>query len=210
MNKKDDNLEKKEEITDKAFLSQRLLAFLIDVFIVSLLSSILAYPFVDSKKLDSLEKDYIEIMEKFEKQDVQMNEYVAEFINIEYAIARNNGFVTIFGVLLGLVYYVVVPLYNNGQTIGKKLLRIRVISTDGELSTNQMVFRAFLANSILLDLLSVLFLTFASRTSYFYCVGLFSMIQYTIMIVSFFMIICGRDGLAIHDRLVHTKVIRLK
>ena len=116
--------------------------------------------------------------------------------------------ISLITIALNILYFVVYQLYNKGQTIGKKLMKIKIISTDGELFMNQMIFRAFIANFILVDLISFLFMLTKSKELYFYGTGIFQFIQYIIVIVSVFMIMFRKDGCSIHDKLVHTKVIR--
>lgn len=216
-NKDDKNIDNSIEIdksgkdTEKALFIQRLFAFFIDVLVVSFIASLFATPFIDSKRSEDYEAQLSNVYEKYMQQETSADEFVIEYSNIAYNLARNNGIVSIVTIVVGILYYVVFQLYNNGSTLGKKLLKIRVVSTNGDdLSMNQLIFRSFIANSILLDILSIIFVIFAKRDTYFYCVGLFSMIQYIIVIISLFMVMYSKDGLSVHDRLVHTKVIKIK
>ena len=85
---------------------------------------------------------------------------------------------------------------------------IKIISEDGDLTINQMIFRSFIANSILVNIINVILLIAMNKTGYFYTYGSFELIQYVITIVSLFMVMFSKEGKAIHDRLVHTKVVR--
>ena len=194
---------------EKPFLFQRVGAFLFDMIIISFLSSLLASPFIDSNKIQDLDSHYTEVIQDFVAEKISFNEYTAEIVNVQYELVRTNGLVNITGICLSLLYFIVLPLYYNGQTFGKRIMKIKIVSTSGDLNANQLIFRSFLANSILLDLLSIIFVMLASRSTYFYCVGLLSFTQYCMMVASFFMIIIGKEGLSIHDYLVHTKVIKV-
>lgn len=203
--------DKSSKDTEKALFVQRLCAFFIDAIVVFFIASLFATPFIDSKRSEDYENQLSNIYEKYMQQEISVDEFAIEYSNIAYNLARNNGIVSIVTIVVGILYYVVFQLYNNGSTLGKKLLKIRVVSTTGDdLSMNQLIFRSFIANSILLDILSIIFVIFAKRDTYFYCVGLFSTIQYIIVIISLFMVMYSKHGLAIHDRLVHTKVIKIK
>lgn len=193
---------------EKALFFQRLMAFLIDSLIVILLTSFISGFFVNSKKVDKLSNDVIDLVEKYSKNQINTNKYIAEYVNLTYDLAQENGPIVIVEVLLGIVFYIIVPLYSSGQSIGKKLLKIKIISDNGELSSNQLVFRSFIANSLLVDILSLIFLLFVSKTMYFYLLGLFKMIQYIITVISILFVIYSKKGLAIHDKLVHTRVVR--
>ena len=195
--------------SEKALFLQRFVAFLIDVFIVSTLASMLASPFVNTKKIEDLEEKSYKLVSDFSEKKITLNEYTAEYMNITYSLVKNNGMASIIGLLLGIVFYVVIPFYWDGKTIGKKILKIKIVSSEGSLSMNQLIFRAMIVNSMLLDFITILLIMIAPKTTYFYCVGIFSLIQYIIMIVSAFMVMYGKEGLSIHDRLVHTKVVKL-
>ena len=199
---------KKTNNEEKALFLQRLLAFLIDLFIVTLLASFIATPFLNNKKVESLNDKSIKLVEKYNKKKINLNEYIAEYTNITYDLARESGPTTIIELLLGIVFYIIIPLYNDGRTIGKRIMKIKIKSCDGELTANQLIFRSFIANSMLVNIISLVLLIFTSRSIYFYVLGLFLIIQYIITIISIFMIMYTKKGLAIHDRLVNTKVVK--
>lgn len=205
---KDTKSEDDKDGKKPALFLQRFIAFLIDVSIVVMLSSLISTPFVDTKRLDTLSNRATELVNNYKNEKVNTNEYVAEYINITYELAKNNGINTIIGVIIGLLLYVLFPLYNDGQTIGKKMLKIKMISDTGDLTVNQLILRSFIANSLLLNIISVLFIMLLSKSSYFYCYGMFSIIQYLITIVSIFLIIYSKKKCAVHDLLVHTQVVR--
>lgn len=193
---------------EKAMFISRLVAFLIDFVIVLFAASLIAIPFTDTKKINGLYDKSHELVNDFGTNKISTKEYIAEYINISYDVAKSNGMTTIIVVLIGLFYYTVIPLYNNGKTLGKKLMKIRMISRSGELTANQLIFRSFIANSLLLDFVSIILLLISSKTIYFYCFGLFSIIQYLITIVSIVMVMYGKNGLALHDLIARTKVVK--
>ena len=206
---KSDKSDKSDKSNKPSFVS-RFVAYIIDTFIVLLLSSLLATPFVNSKNMEEVADEAVKILSKYQKDEVSDQEYLVEISNINYKMARTTLLVSIMTILISVIYFVVVPLYQKGQTFGKKFMKIRVSSIDGELTANQLIFRSFLANAILLNIISVLFCMFASRDVYSGCVEIFSFTQHIIVIVSVFTIIFGKEGLAIHDMLTHTKVVKTK
>ena len=208
-NESDKKSDKKDDKSKKALFIQRLIAFLIDSAIVVFAASLLSTPFINSEKITDLNNKSIELMEKYKAGKVSNNEYLAEYMNITYDTAKNEGIVSLISVILGLVVFVMIPLYKNGQSIGKRILRIKIVSDTGELTMNQLIFRSFVANSVLINLISVVLMLFLSKNSYFYCYGLFIIIQYVITALSVFLIMCRKDGKAVHDLLVQTQVVKI-
>lgn len=194
---------------EKAFFFQRFMAYVIDIFIVALVSSIIMFPFVDTSSQENLNNSATEVMQKYMSQEIDVETYVSETMTISYQMARNNGLATLITIVFEILYFIVYQLYNGGQTIGKKFMKIKVESIDGKsLTMNQMIFRALIINSILLEIISFGFMIFASRDVYFYGVGLFEAIQYFVLIISVFMIIYGKNGQGLHDKLANTRVIK--
>ena len=213
MSKKDTTESEKSDKSDKsdkslkARFGQRILAFIIDVLIVSVVASFIVAPFIDNDSLLKLAESDNEIREKYFNGEINEKTYFSESMSISYQLARQNGLLTFVTLFLEIVYFVVFQFYKGGQTIGKKLMKIKVISTDGELNINQMVFRSLIIDMILLDMISFAFVIFSPIKIYFYGVLTFSLIQYLIIFVSAGMICVNKRGQGLHDLISHTEVI---
>ena len=194
--------------TKKAYFVQRLIAFLIDILLVYTITSIVAMPFVDTKESKKVNEEINEVLDQTTKQEITTREFADRNMDLSYRVARKNGIISLITLVMNILYFMVFQLYNKGQTIGKQIMKIRVKSDHGELTMNQMIFRAFIANSILLDLITFMFMLSNSRLVYFYGITTFSTLQYSITLISIFMILIRKDGCAIHDLLVHTKVVK--
>lgn len=194
---------------EKALFVQRFLAFLIDIVLVSVVASFISYPFLDMDSIQKLNESSIEVMENYTNGKIDEKEYFNESSTISYELARKQGVNTLVIIFLNILYFVVYQIKNNGQTLGKQILKIRVVdSSHGDLSMNQMIFRALIINSILLDMISFGVLIFANQSSYFYGVSFLMFIQFCILSVSTFMIMFGKNRRGLHDLVAHTDVVR--
>lgn len=203
-------MKRKTVNNNRALLVQRLVAFMIDVMIVSMIVSVISYPFHDFEKVENTEKEASQLMEKYMYSEIDIEDFISQYVDIYYQMARDNGFVSLLSIFVGICYYVVYQIYHKGQTVGKKLMKIRIVSDQGDLFMNQMIMRSFLANFILINLVSFLLMLFSSKYTYFYSSGVLELIQYIIVFISVFMIVFRKDGCAVHDLLVQTKVVREK
>ena len=192
----------------KAYFVQRLIAFLIDILLVTVAASIVATPFINEKESKKLTDEANQLITQATKQEISTSEFADRNMDLSYSLARKNGFVSLITIVFNILYFVVFQLYNKGQTVGKQVMKIRVKSDLKELTMNQMIFRAFIANSILLDIITFMFMLSNSRSVYFYGLTVFSTIQYIITFMSIFMVLMRKDGRAVHDLLAHTQVVK--
>ena len=171
----------------KGSFVRRLIAYVIDYVIIVVLVGLLSSPFVDSAKTQVLEKESNEIIEQYQSGKISVDEYVTRYSTIYYNLSRNTGVMTFITIIIDVLYFVVFQLYNKGQTLGKVLMKIKVVSTEGDLSMNQMIFRALIAYMILSNIINFALITFASKSIYTGVSICISMIQYIVMFISVIM-----------------------
>lgn len=200
---------KKKNSNKKALFIQRFGAYIIDILLIAVIASIISIPFINENKNEKLQTEAMEIVEKMQNSEITVKEYVEEYSSIYYKLARFSGIVTLITLLLDVLYFVVYQVYAKGQTIGKKIMKIKVVSEDGKLTTDQMIIRSLLANSILATIITFSFMLFIPKSVYFYCVSVVELIQYLSIFISVIMIMKRKDGKSIHDMLAHTKVVRV-
>lgn len=205
-----DEKEKEETISvKKALFIQRFVAYCIDIIIVSFVISIVALPFYNDKEMNKYEEKSNELVEKYTTNKISVEKFMLESANISYQMARSNGIISLATIIFEILYFVVYQLYNGGQTLGKKLMKIKIVSTKGELTMNQIMFRALIINSIMLELISFGFMLFSSKEVYFIGVGIFDIIQTIIIVVSALLIMYSKKSRGIHDLVTHTEVLKI-
>lgn len=195
-----------KELKKGSFI-RRFAAYVIDYILIMIIVSLLSTPFVDAEKVETIEKESTQIIEQYQNGEISIDEYVQRYSSVYYGLSRTTGVMTFITIIIGVLYYVVLQLYNKGQTFGKMFMKIKVISTDGDLSMNQMIFRALIANFILSNILNFALITFTSKNVFMGVSVTISMIQYIVMFISLIML-TTKDGRTIHDRIAHTKVAR--
>lgn len=194
---------------EKALFVQRFIAFLLDIFILSSIASLISYPFLDGKSIDKLNKNSSEVIEKYTTGEIDMDTYVDEVKGISYQLSQKQGVVSLVTLFLAVLYFIVYQYYNNGQTIGKKLMKIKVVSsTDKEITMDSFIFRSLIVNSILVDMISFAIVIFGNETVYFYGVAICGIIKYTLLLICGFMVMWSKSGLGLHDRIAHTTVVK--
>ena len=185
----------------------RTCAFIIDMFIVAFVASLLAMPFLDQDNSEKINKQITEIVQKGANQEISMDTYMTELKPLLYQSDRNNGIYTIFTLVLSILYFIVYQFYTK-QTIGKKLFKIKVEANKGELTMNNMLFRGLIIDSILFALLAFIFVIFGNVDTYYVAKMTVNSIYYLILFISACMIIFNKDRRGLHDIICNTKVVK--
>ena len=199
----------KNKQDEKSIFLKRFAAFILDTLLVAFVSSLIASPFVDVSSVEKLTAQMQDVSNSYIENKIDSSTYLAEYSSITYQLSRKNGIINFVTIFIEILYFIVFQLYNKGQTLGKRMLKIRVKSVDGdELTMNQMIFRVIIINSVLYGFISFALSIFASQSTYFYGILVFEMLQYLVLLISGLMIMFGERGL--HDLVSHTKVVRIE
>ena len=192
----------------KAMFSQRVLAFLIDLVLLSMITSLITMFIPVNDTATKLYEEQNRVLEGYVEGTVSMEEYVNQMVDISYDISRQTVIISIVTIVISLLYYVVYPCYNNGQTFGKKLMKIKIKKTnDKELTMNDLLIRSMINNSILVNIITIALVLFLSKDLYLNMSSLLSVIQYLALIISLIMIAFTKNAQGLHDKVCKTEVV---
>ena len=141
---------------------KRVCAYIIDLVLVSFISSLFASIEFINPKLDEYNKNYEEYRnyvqsitsgsETVDTSELLNGEKVNDFT---YNIASSGVITSEITLIISILYFIVFQYYNNGKTVGKALLKIQVKSKDNKkLKLTQMILRSVVINSLLTSLIS--------------------------------------------------------
>lgn len=194
---------------DKPYFFPRLVAYIIDVTLVSIVCSGILFLFPKNENYSKYLKEYQEVQTNFIDNKIEADEYIHKVADITYDIDYSNVLSMIAEVVLLILYFIVFQFYNKGQTFGKKLMKLRVVNNNGnELTLNQVTCRALIIDSILINLFMIAALLFSGRNYYYYASLSLQILSGIIIFVTLMMIFFRKDGRGLHDVVTGTKVIQ--
>lgn len=194
---------------DKPYFFPRLVAYIIDVTLVSIVCSGILFLFLKNENYSKYLKEYQEVQTNFIDNKIEADEYIHKVADITYDIDYSNVLSMIVEVMLLILYFIVFQFYNKGQTFGKKLMKLRVVNNNGnELTLNQVTCRALIIDSILINLFMIAALLFSGRNYYYYASLSLQILSGIIIFVTLMMIFFRKDGRGLHDVVTGTKVIQ--
>lgn len=210
-------MKKEEKIVDaiieeeKPFFFPRLVAYIIDTILVFALMLGVAFILPVNENHKKYMDEYKTIQAELMDGKIKKEEFTSRYKDIVYDLDYTNTLVSLSQTVVFILYFIVFQYYNKGQTVGKKLMGIKVISTkDKQLTLDQMAIHALIADSIIINLLLVASVLFIGREYYYYASLGLQLINYSVIIVALLMIIFRKDGKGLHDVLANTKVISVK
>jgi uncharacterized RDD family membrane protein YckC len=192
---------------NKSNFGKRLVAYILDAIIVSLIFSVLTMFIKESNNLINLNNQLNTISENFINKTITMKEYFNQYSSIEYLISKEMFLQNLFSLILMIGYFVILPYYYKGQTIGKKMMKIKIVKEDDKLTINDLALRSLLANGIAMTFIELALIFLIKDTAYFITISILSFIQFLLVITSIFMILYRKDKKALHDIVCKTLVV---
>lgn len=193
----------------EAHTFSRIVAFFIDIILLSLLLSLLTFWIPTSKSYKEALENENTIMEKYRDNKINSSEFLNQYFENYYVKDKENIITSVISIVLSLGYFGTFAFYNNGQTLGKKLMKIKVSTIDGKNPSHlSLVIRSLIINSIFTSILSCILILFITKNQYIYTIGILQVLQSFIMLISLLMIAFSKGKRGLHDLLTRTKVIQ--
>ena len=191
-----------------AGIRYRVAAYIIDVIIVSVIVSLLTFGIQKSRQYTETKNDMGRILSEYFDSKISMNEAADAAFENQYILDKEDVPNNLIELVITVGYFVLFAYYNKGQTFGKKLVHIRVISNDGEDANYSQLFgRALIINGCLSSIISLAIIGFIKPNQYVHTIGLIGLLQSIMIICTIIMVAKRKDGRGLHDIISKTRVI---
>lgn len=189
----------------KSNFFRRLGAFLIDYFIVTFILSLVTLEFKTDNNLINEAND---LVKSYANEEITIEEYNDSIVDINYELQKGNVWVNGISCVLYIGYFVVFAFLNKGQTIGKKILKLRIASKDeSKVGIFKILVRSLFIYGILSSLYAAVFVNFLNAKKFNTGSVIVSYIETFFIVVSFFMVLYRKDKRGLHDMIACTNVI---
>ena len=196
---------------NNAHTAQRITAFFIDIIIVGIITSIIAFAIPRSIKYKTASDENDSIIENIFNNKMDEKEALDTFYNNKYIMEKESIPEALISVAATVGYFVIFSFLNKGQTLGKKAMHIRVVSdNDEEVSYAQLFGRALIINGCFLSIASLIIINFIKANQYLHTIGVLGFVHSAVLICTIVMTICRNDRRGLHDLIFKTKVIETK
>ena len=188
-------------------MGKRILAYLIDVVIVLFASSMLSNISYLNPQLETYNKYYDEYSEKtkdYLDKKTADDEYLQITNDYSYKLERNSVYSSIISVVTILLYFGVFQKYNNGQTLGKKLLNIRV---KGNLNVFKYLLRTAIIYNVFINVAKIILIVALDQNQYLNANKYLYALALVVEVTTIVMIMLRKDHKGLHDLIVGSEVV---
>lgn len=159
------------------------------------------------------------IVSKYDDKEISKGEYktITKELNQKFdGIAKDYVYIlnkesipnTIITLLCTLLYFSIIQYFLKGQTIGKKLFKLKVVpSSEKKISILNYLLRSLIVNDVFLNTVGLMFLVFASKNIYQQADNILQVLVSVVEAIIIFLVLTREDSRGLHDLLCHTKVI---
>ena len=193
----------------KVSFKKRLFAYLIDFVLLTTIVTIIncVLPTTTkqveiNKELDSLQQDLLD-------GEIDNKQYFDGYKKLLPELDKSNMAINVCNLVFIIGYFIIIPVVNNGQTLGKKILKIKIEKIDGNLTIRDMVIRNFITTSLLQLMISSTLVYIVNNDIYYNLSIFVSLLQILLVIITSFMIIYRKDEKGVQDLITGTQVIEV-
>lgn len=150
------------------------------------------------------EKNYDKLNKKIDK------EYNREYKKVYYKIEQNSVLYFVIYLVIVFTYFVGFNKYTNGQTLGKKLTKLRIINSKDEnenVPVWSYVVRALILYQPIYYIIKLVGVSLMDMNMYYTITSFFYDIQYYLEMLIVIMVMVRIDGRGPHDLLARTRVV---
>lgn len=193
---------------------KRLFAYLIDIMIVGFVASALANIDVINPYIN----EYLESYEKFSEKLSSINgENANEVISSDAFILQYKStlkysiYSTGISFVCYILYFVGFQKWNKNQTVGKKIMKLKIINKDNSDNVNvwQYLIRTFVLYNLIFGSINVCLSLWLNNKLFFTMSMIVSIIGYVITYLCYAMILFRKDGKGLHDLISKTEVVEV-
>ncbi len=187
---------------------KRLFAYSIDLIFLGLILIIINSFIPNNRNINILNQELNNLNESFIKKEIDYETYINRYASINYDMDKNTVLSNIITTSAIIIYFVIVPYYCNGKTLGLYLNKYKIVKDNQEqLTINSLLIRNFIVNGLIYSIVSLIMVFLTNGLSYLLIVSSVGLFQIILVIISLFMISYRSDQKGLQDILSKTQIV---
>lgn len=184
---------------------KRIMAFVIDIFVIAIIFEV-----VNLLPIDPYKEEYKESYSKYTEliKSDNSSEVKDEIISLNYEMYKYKAYSQCISFVILILYFGVLEYFLKGQTLGKRIMKLRVVScNESSVTIPKYIIRIIVLNNIWLSCLNVGAVYVFTGIKFYYVTYVINLLSSLIYLINLVMVMFRKDNRGLHDFVVSTKVI---
>ena len=152
-------------------LLKRIGAYVIDMVIILLVARLIGSVLPNQDKISEISVESQNVVEEFSQavnseDSVALKEANEKMNSLNYQLSKASIFNDLVLIGLYFLYFIVFQRYNNGQTLGKKMMKIEVVDEDDVVSFKKLLIRGVILYAMAFSLIDILLVIIFKESMY--------------------------------------------
>ncbi len=195
----------------KSLKFKRFSAYILDLMFVILIASMLMQVSFINPSFEEYYATQTEILDLINESYNTGNDIdIEQYRDLSYQLIKYGYIYNILNVLVYFGYFVIFQYYAKGQTLGKKIFKIKVINNNKkDVKFTQLLVRNLFITTILAQSLSLVLILFLSSEVFFAYDSFITSFSFILLFITGLMVLFKKDGIGLHDKIAKTNVIQI-
>ncbi len=190
-------------------MKRRLVAYLFDMMVLMGILMLIYYFLPESHNITVLNQEFDHVNDLLFSNNISFGSYLTRVASIMQELDKERILYSLINAVYIIVYFVIIP-FKTKKTFGMYLIGLKYESKDGKFSVDDLLVRSMITCGLLYLLASLVLIYVLPSIAYFLTNIIFAIIQISLVVISFFMVLYRKDHRGLQDLWSRTVITRDK
>lgn len=190
-------------------MKRRLVAYLFDMMVLMGILMLIYYFLPESHNITVLNQEFDHVNDLLFSNNISFGSYLTRVASIMQELDKERILYSLINAVYIIVYFVIIP-FKTKKTFGMYLMGLKYESKDGKFSVDDLLVRSMITCGLLYLLASLVLIYVLPSIAYFLTNIIFAIIQISLVVISFFMVLYRKDHRGLQDLWSRTVITRNK
>lgn len=190
-------------------MKRRLVAYLFDMMVLMGILMLIYYFLPEIHNITVLNQEFDHVNDLLFSNNISFGSYLTRVASIMQELDKERILYSLINAVYIIVYFVIIP-FKTKKTFGMYLMGLKYESKDQSYSVDDLLVRSMITCGLLYLLASLVLIYVLPSIAYFLTNIIFAIIQISLVVISFFMVLYRKDHRGLQDLWSRTVITRDK
>lgn len=190
-------------------MKRRLVAYLFDMMVLMGILMLIYFFLPESHNITVLNQEFDHVNDLLFSNNISFGSYLTRVASIMQELDKERILYSLINAVYIIVYFVIIP-FKTKKTFGMYLMGLKYESKDQSYSVDDLLVRSMITCGLLYLLASLVLIYVLPSIAYFLTNIIFAIIQISLVVISFFMVLYRKDHRGLQDLWSRTVITRDK